>query len=876
MAVQIPVSTKLIDGGKGFDDAAKAARQAAREAQQLTREQERAARAATAAQDRAVRDQVKTLNYRDNLVKNSIKMEMDGKKRLADLTARLDKTTGGGSKTGGLGMAGQFIAASAVMNAVEGLKNFTVGAVASAAAAERLGKATDSMALGFGSSGAAITESIQRASGDTIDQMAAMQAANQAMLLGVAKSPAEFDKLTRVAVSLGRAMGQDATKSIEDMTIGLGRQSKLILDNLGLMVNVEKANEKYAASVGKTVDQLTDAEKKQAFINEALAQGEQKMKTLGDQSLTTADKVDQLKARWSDFGTEFGNVLLKIGDGGALQGMSNFVGWLTQEAKDLQANVDVLRAYAKAREEAIKETGQQATVRRGAFGQAVGSAVDDEALANAIQKQVEETERLRREQEAAAKAAADQAGKEAAAAAAMEKAAQAADGLARKLEAANAARRDFAGQLIDITEQAATDTQNTWDDYFKEEQSAWQDHSKAVEKINADSEKQRVQIQKDLAKTLATIDKDLAKDLSKLDKDYARERSKAEKDGARQISRMQQDAAREEKQQRRQRQIDAKADQRLFDYDMRQLAAEGEFNQIQQAMERRAIEQQIAAEKTTEEDRARQENNRVDVQRAREDLQLRLAEMEEERNLRREELIARAEEERAMAQERAAEEEARRQEELAQALADEQQNYQERLEALRQARDEKLAAIEEGEAAALEKLAASLVESGDLTKEEMEKLVPIAREKGERVGAAFAEGMNAAYRREAQIDQMLGDSSAPASSAPSRPSSRPGAINQGRQPRTVGVTGMPFAGFADGIRGFVVPPGFSNDSYLVGLTSGERVDVTPAGQRHGGETPIVVNVNGPGGNELAGIIKRKVEEGVNEYHSNVIVPWSQG
>jgi hypothetical protein len=40
--------------------------------------------------------------------------------------------------------------------------------------------------------------------------------------------------------------------------------------------------------------------------------------------------------------------------------------------------------------------------------------------------------------------------------------------------------------------------------------------------------------------------------------------------------------------------------------------------------------------------------------------------------------------------------------------------------------------------------------------------------------------------------------------------------------------------WATGVSNFVVPPGYPNDSFMVGLSSGEVVDVTPAGQGRGG------------------------------------------
>jgi hypothetical protein len=47
-------------------------------------------------------------------------------------------------------------------------------------------------------------------------------------------------------------------------------------------------------------------------------------------------------------------------------------------------------------------------------------------------------------------------------------------------------------------------------------------------------------------------------------------------------------------------------------------------------------------------------------------------------------------------------------------------------------------------------------------------------------------------------------------------------------------------GGAHGLHGFI-PPGYPNDSYLVAATSGERIDITPAGQigRGGGGNQVI-------------------------------------
>lgn len=85
---------------------------------------------------------------------------------------------------------------------------------------------------------------------------------------GVSNLGKVFDITSRAA----RASGQSVEIVREKFLTGLRLQSKLRLDDIGVTVKAEEANERYAESIGKTAAALTDAEKKQAFLNEALRQ----------------------------------------------------------------------------------------------------------------------------------------------------------------------------------------------------------------------------------------------------------------------------------------------------------------------------------------------------------------------------------------------------------------------------------------------------------------------------------------------------------------------------------------------------------------------------------------------------------------------------
>lgn len=100
-----------------------------------------------------------------------------------------------------------------------------------------------------------------------------MQQAITANRLGVAKSEKDFARAAEIATKLSVSVGQDATKGLEDFVNGLGRGSTEVLDNLGIVLRAQEAYELYAASLGKTTSQLTEAQKRQAVINLGIEKG---------------------------------------------------------------------------------------------------------------------------------------------------------------------------------------------------------------------------------------------------------------------------------------------------------------------------------------------------------------------------------------------------------------------------------------------------------------------------------------------------------------------------------------------------------------------------------------------------------------------------
>lgn len=228
---------------------------------------------------------------------------------LANATKSVEKPTAGlmSSLTG---LTGRAVALGSAVGsffgnlAADGIRKI-VGGLADVAAngiklAPTVG-AFNALTRAVGETGQAMLTSGRTATKGLIGDLDLMAAANKGLLLGLPITSQSFGLLAQTAVVLGKAMGQGPVKSFDDLITALGRSSPLILDNLGLSVKVGEANDKYAKSVGKTAEQLTQAEQKLAFYNSAMDAAKRKVEEVGGLNLTLADRVQQAKVAFTNF-----------------------------------------------------------------------------------------------------------------------------------------------------------------------------------------------------------------------------------------------------------------------------------------------------------------------------------------------------------------------------------------------------------------------------------------------------------------------------------------------------------------------------------------------------------------------------------------------
>lgn len=113
-----------------------------------------------------------------------------------------------------------------------------------------------------------------------------------------AENNAKLLEISKAASALNPKLG-DTAYMYESITAGIKRSSPLILDNLGILVKVGDANEAYAKSLGKTVEELSAEERQMALLNAVMESGDTLIQQLGG-------SVDAATDPWDRFTTAMG------------------------------------------------------------------------------------------------------------------------------------------------------------------------------------------------------------------------------------------------------------------------------------------------------------------------------------------------------------------------------------------------------------------------------------------------------------------------------------------------------------------------------------------------------------------------------------------
>lgn len=174
---------------------------------------------------------------------------------------------------------------------------------------DRAEVAFEELARQAGSTGEGIFQAISRATDGTVSNIDIMLAANKSLLLGIRATDDEWEKLAATARFRARAMGLSTTQAIIDLTTAIGRESRIIADNLGIVWDMDQILSDYAGTINKTKDELTAMERKQALFQDTIRQGTAMLQEAGGNIRDQADAWETLDATLTNLKAAFGDLL---------------------------------------------------------------------------------------------------------------------------------------------------------------------------------------------------------------------------------------------------------------------------------------------------------------------------------------------------------------------------------------------------------------------------------------------------------------------------------------------------------------------------------------------------------------------------------------
>lgn len=161
-------------------------------------------------------------------------------------------------------------------NAIDAAETALIGYTGSAEEAER------------------VTVAVAAAAGGAITKFEATQNASRLFAMGLANTADEAAKLTEMAITLGAAMGEDASTSFENFSLMLANQSIPRLDTFGIS----------GAAVRERMAELTTEieglDRQTAFMMATMEIGTDALNDLGAAGFEAVNNIDRLKTAFED------------------------------------------------------------------------------------------------------------------------------------------------------------------------------------------------------------------------------------------------------------------------------------------------------------------------------------------------------------------------------------------------------------------------------------------------------------------------------------------------------------------------------------------------------------------------------------------------
>jgi len=194
------------------------------------------------------------------------------------------------------GITGGLVPAYAVLAANVFALTAAFGALQRAFGAELLEQGLIRVGNAAGQNLPAVAEGLKEITGAAVSLEVRMRSTALAFSSGF--STVQLESLASVAKGASVALGRDMSDALDRLVRGTAKLEPEILDELGIMVRLDDAVRDYASGLGTAEGSLTQFQRRQAFLNAAIEQGEKKFSDVA--GAIDTNPYDKLSASFAD------------------------------------------------------------------------------------------------------------------------------------------------------------------------------------------------------------------------------------------------------------------------------------------------------------------------------------------------------------------------------------------------------------------------------------------------------------------------------------------------------------------------------------------------------------------------------------------------
>jgi len=197
--------------------------------------------------------------------------------------SKMQQSIDGGGGSGGLVRAYALLAANVFALTA------AFGVLSRASQIEVLTQSIERLEIVSGKSIRQVGRDLQEASGFSLDFASSLRSVSLATSAGF--NAKQISELGEVAKNASVSLGRNLADGLDRIFRGVIKVEPELLDEIGLFVRVNEAANKYAADLGVAASDLTEFQKRQAFANEAITQGQKKFSAFADIDPAPLDKL---------------------------------------------------------------------------------------------------------------------------------------------------------------------------------------------------------------------------------------------------------------------------------------------------------------------------------------------------------------------------------------------------------------------------------------------------------------------------------------------------------------------------------------------------------------------------------------------------------